>query len=122
MKIELRTVAREASEVFAEKVRDAIRGHTLEEETNVARILSGNIAPKDIEGYKQRRVRDATRQSFSLSISHYSQGSISTSSSVPYPVLMEIERQKALTPEQLRDEVTGDARQKAKEWKLKLTV
>lgn len=121
MTIELRTVARKASEVFAEKVRDAIRGHTLEEEANVARILSGNIAPEDIEGYKQRLVGDAARQSFSLSIS-YPQGSILTSSSAPYPVLMEIERQKALTPGQLRDEVTGDARQKAKEWKLKPTV
>lgn len=121
MKIELRTVASKASEVFAEKVRDTIRGHTLEEEANVARILSGNIAPEDIEGYKQRRVGDVAHQSFSLSIL-YSQGSILTSSSVPYPVLMEIERQKALTPEQILNEIRMDARQKAERWKLKLTA
>ncbi|MDO8620697.1 MAG: hypothetical protein Q7R31_00210 [Candidatus Levybacteria bacterium] len=115
MTIELGPVVSNVRKTFAEKVRDIMRGHTIAEEASVLRMLSGNISPEDIEKYKEKQIRSAT---LPLPPSFVA----SNHSIIADSVLEEIARQKTLTPEQLVAEVAADARQKVKQWKLKLGV
>lgn len=102
---------------FVEKGKDIARGHSLEEENRVRRIISepSSISNEDIRRYREGKLDFAA----SLTISSLTIGSI------PIPansdaVWKEKERQKNLTPEEIIDEVVRDAWQKANDWKLKL--
>lgn len=103
-----------------EKIGDIKRGHTIQKETEVKRIISdsSSISAEDIEAYREK-LCNATFMSMSM-IFPSNLGSILIS-----PHLLELEIQNEickidnLTPEQLKQKMIEDAQRKAKAWGIK---
>lgn len=114
----VRTFSR-IKQVIAEKRADARRGHTLEEEIRVHRILNNptGISADDIEKYKSSRLNYVSSL-MTMSINILGTPALQNANSL----WKEMERQKRLTPEQLAAETLEDARQKNLEWQSKQTA
>lgn len=102
--------------VIGQKIRDIARGHSLEDEARVTRIIKypSSISPEDIYRYIQYRLNSTKMPLLGTNMN----------SSFPVPTNLdalfeEQKRQRQLTLKQLIEEVRGDAEGKFKEWKLK---
>jgi hypothetical protein len=111
MKIELRPEISAFGKRITEKIGDIKRGHTLQEEADVIRIIKdpSNISPKDIENYNIKTVKIIEIASFLSYLGHID-GAIK---------LIELTNSPFSN---LHEEIVKDAQLKAKKWKLNLTA
>jgi len=104
-------------------IGDMIRGHTLQQEKDVKRIITDfpSICSRDVEEYKTERLRREVSKLFPSPIV------IGGNLPSPYPLCptglqRELNRLENLTPQEIATEMQENAKQKAKEWKLKINV
>lgn len=118
MSVELGVKIKQVGKEFVGKIGNLARGHTLEEETYIRRVLCdpSSVSPDDVGKYLRRKLNSAV-----LSAVHPLLGGNATILGLEVGAAAlqeELERQKGLTWEQLSAEVIADAQKKAKEWKL----
>jgi hypothetical protein len=116
MKIELRPEISAFGKRIAEKIGDIKRGHTLQEEVKIKRIICdpSSISAEDMEVYREKLRYNVLRRLIIAPNSSW--GTLAFSES---PILQkEMEKIDNLTPNQLAIEILEEVRRKIKKWGL----
>lgn len=115
MGIEVGRIGRRIKGFVAKTVEDIKRGHTLEEEAKVKRIITdpSSISTEDLEEWKRRQLKY-----ISQALSTYS--SIIGDAGCPNIIIFDRKMNEVinLTREQLAMEVLEAAKRKVEEWKI----